>query len=218
MSDKLQELFGGVGQNIINYLPNLFAGILLVAVGWLIGWFVKRIIIQLAVLLRLEKFLTGFRWGKAFAKADIRYGFYHYLGNIFFFIIFIIFFNDALNAWKLVIFSRVLEGAIFYLPRIVISLIIMLVGWMIASWTSTSIQKSLTREQIPRSALIAKFTKAVSLLFFSAMALVELEIAQQIVIIGFATIFITLGLVTVVIFFVGGKEFIRKLEIRNKEE
>jgi hypothetical protein len=218
MSDKLQELFGGVGQNIINYLPNLFAGILLVAVGWLIGWFVKRIIIQLAVLLRLEKFLTGFRWGKAFAKADIRYGFYHYLGNIFFFIIFIIFFNDALNAWKLVIFSRVLEGAIFYLPRIVISLIIMLVGWMIASWTSTSIQKSLTREQIPRSALIAKFTKAVSLLFFSAMALVELEIAQQIVIIGFATIFITLGLVTVVIFFVGGKEFIRKLEAPTKKE
>jgi hypothetical protein len=218
MSDKLQELFGGVGQNIINYLPNLFAGILLVAVGLLIGWFVKRIIIQLAVLLRLEKFLTGFRWGKAFAKADIRYGFYHYLGNIFFFIIFIIFFNDALNAWKLVIFSRVLEGAIFYLPRIVISLIIMLVGWMIASWTSTSIQKSLTREQIPRSALIAKFTKAVSLLFFSAMALVELEIAQQIVIIGFATIFITLGLVTVVIFFVGGKEFIRKLEAPTKKE
>ena len=218
MSDKLQELFGGVGQNIINYLPNLFAGILLVAVGWLIGWFVKRVIIQLAVLLRLEKFLTGFRWGKAFAKADIRYGFYHYLGNIFFFIIFIIFFNDALNAWKLVIFSRVLEGAIFYLPRIVISLIIMLVGWMIASWTSTSIQKSLTREQIPRSALIAKFTKAVSLLFFSAMALVELEIAQQIVIIGFATIFITLGLVTVVIFFVGGKEFIRKLEAPTKKE
>jgi hypothetical protein len=89
---------------------------------------------------------------------------------------------------------------------------------MIASWTSTSIQKSLTREQIPRSALIAKFTKAVSLLFFSAMALVELEIAQQIVIIGFATIFITLGLVTVVIFFVGGKEFIRKLEAPTKKE
>ena len=218
MGDKLQELFGGVGQNIINYLPNLLAGILLVAVGWLIGWFVKRVIIQLAILLRLEKFLTGFRWGKAFEKADIRYGFYNYLGNIFFFIIFIIFFNDALNAWKLVIFSKVLEGAIFYLPRMVISLVIMLVGWMIASWTSTSIQKSLIREHIPRSALIAKFSKAVILLFFSAMALVELEIAQQIVIIGFATIFITLGLVTVVIFFVGGKEFVRKLEAHTKEE
>ena len=42
MGNNLQDLFGGVGQNIINYLPNLFAGILLVAVGWLIGWFVKR--------------------------------------------------------------------------------------------------------------------------------------------------------------------------------
>ena len=50
------------------------------------------------------------------------------------------------------------------------------------------------------------------------MALVELEIAQQIVIIGFATIFITLGLVTVVVFFVGGKEFVKKLELHPKEE
>ncbi len=217
MGDKFQELFGGVGQNIINYMPNLLAGIVLVLVGWLIGWFVKRVIIQLAVILRLEKFLTGFRWGKAFEKADIRYGFYSYLGNVFFFIIFIIFFNDALNAWKLVIFSRVLEGAIFYLPRIVISLGITLIGWLIASWTANSIEKSLSRERIPRSALIAKFTKAVILLFFSAMALVELEIAQEIVVIGFATVFITLGLVTVVIFFVGGKEFIKKLELPMKE-
>ena len=87
MGDKLQELFGGVGQNIIGYLPNLLAGILLVAVGWLIGWFVKRVIIQISIIFRLEKFLTGFRWGKAFEKADIRYGFYNYLGNIFFFTI-----------------------------------------------------------------------------------------------------------------------------------
>ena len=218
MGEKLQEVFGGVGQNIISYLPNLFAGILLVAVGWLLGWFVKRVIIQLAVIFRLEKFLIGFRWGEAFAKADIRYGFYNYLGNIFFFIIFIIFFNDALNAWRLVIFSKVLEGAIFYLPKIVISLAIILVGWLISNWTTNSIRKALTREQIPRAALIAKFTKAVIILFFSAMALVELEIAQQIVIIGFATIFITLGLVTVVVFFVGGKEFVKKLELHPKEE
>lgn len=218
MGDKLQEVFGGAGQNIINYLPSLFAGILLVLVGWLLGWFVKRVVIQLAVLLRLEKFLTGFRWGKAFEKADIRYGFYNYLGNIFFFIIFIIFFNDALSAWKLVIFSKVLEGAIFYLPRIVISLVIILGGWLIASWTTNSIQKALSREQIPRAALIAKFAKGVILLFFSAMALVELEIAQQIVIIGFSTIIITLGLITVVVFFVGGKEFIKKLELHPKED
>ncbi|HKI77847.1 MAG TPA: hypothetical protein VKA26_04840 [Ignavibacteriaceae bacterium] len=218
MSDKLQELFGGLGQNIISYLPNLFAGIILVVVGWFLGWFVKRVIIQMAVLLRLEKFLVSFRWGKDFAKADVRYGMYNYIGNFFFFIIFIIFFNDALNAWKLVIFSKVLEGAIFYLPKIAISSVIILIGWLIASWTSNSIHKSLKREQVPRAGLIAKFTKAVVLLFFAAMALVELEIAQQIVIIGFATVFITLGLITVSLIIVGGKDFVKKLNVHVGED
>ena len=218
MSDQLQELFGGLGQNIISYLPNLFAGIVLVTVGWLLGWFAKRVVIQMAVLLRLEKFLVSFRWGKDFAKADVRYGMYNYIGNFFFFIIFIIFFNDALNAWKLVIFSRVLEGAIFYLPRIAISVFITLMGWLVATVTSNSIQKSLIREQVPRAALISKFTKAVVLLFFSAMALVELEIAQEIVVIGFATVFITLGVITVALIIVGGKEFVKKLNVHVSED
>ena len=43
------------------------------------------------------------------------------------------------------------------------------------------------------------------------MALVELDIAREIVIIGFATIFITLGLFTIVLTAVGGKEFVKKL-------
>jgi hypothetical protein len=59
--------------------------------------------------------------------------------------------------------------------------------------------------------LMARMIKAVLLLFFSAMALVEIDIAQEIVIIGFATIIITLALLTIVITAVGGKDFIERI-------
>jgi len=44
------------------------------------------------------------------------------------------------------------------------------------------------------------------------MAIIEMNIAREIVIIGFATIFITLGVVLVVLTVVGGREFVKKRE------
>jgi hypothetical protein len=218
MDESLQNQFWGIGKEIIGYLPNLFAGILLVAIGWFLGWFLKRIIIRVAVLLRLERFLTRMRWGEDFSKADVRYGFYNFLGNIAFFIIFMIFLDNAFRTWKLTVLSDLMERGIYFLPRIILAVAIFGIGWLIASWAAKSASRALHREDIPRASLIARLIKAVLIMLFSAMALVELDIAREIVIIGFATIFITLGLLTVVVAAVGGKNFVKKIGESFKED
>jgi hypothetical protein len=211
MNDTLQRQFLGLGEKVIEYLPNLFAGIVLVVVGWFLGWLAKRVIVQIAVILRLERFLTSFRWGKEFSRADVRYGFYGFIGNIAFLIVFLIFLGNAFSAWKLVVLSTVLQDAVYFFPRTFASLAIFGIGWLIASWAAKSVQRALRREDIPRATLVGRFVKAVLLVLFSAMALVELNVARQIVIIGFATIFITLGILTIVLIWSGGKEFVQKI-------
>jgi hypothetical protein len=218
MGDRIQNQFVGLADNFIAYLPNLFAGILLVLLGWLIGWFVKRLLVQLSVILRLERFLVRSRWGADFSRADVRYGLYNFIGNIGFFIIFLIFLNNALSAWKLEILSDLLGRGIIFLPRIIIALVIFGIGWLIAAWSERGVLKALRREDVPRASLIARFVKSVLLLFFSAMALVEINVAKEIVTIGFATIFITLGALTIVITIVGGKSFVNKIEETLEEE
>ena len=123
-----------------------------------------------------------------------------------------------MSTWKLTILSDLLGKGIIFLPRLIISLIIFGIGWLIASSTEKVSLKALRREDIPRSSLIARFIKAVMLLFFSAMALVELDLAREIVIIGFSTIIITLGTLTVVLVLVSGKEFMKKIQDSLEEE
>ena len=218
MDESLQTQFLEMGKEIIGYLPNLFAGILLVAVGWFLGWFLKRIIIRVAILLRLERFLTRIRWGEDLSKGDVRYGFYNFVGNIIFFVIFIIFLDHAFLTWKLTVLSDLLEKGIYFLPRMILAIAIFGIGWLIASWAAKSASKALRREEIPRASLIARLIKAVLIMLFSAMALVELNIAREIVIIGFATLFITLGLLTVVVAAVGGKNFVKKIAESLEED
>jgi hypothetical protein len=218
MGESLQNQFWGMGKEIFGYLPNLFAGILLVVVGWFLGWFLKRIIIRVAVLLRLERFLTRIRWGEDFSKGDVRYGFYNFLGNIAFLVIFIIFLDNAFRTWKLTVLSDLFEKIIYFFPKTLLAVAMFGIGWLIASWAARSASKALHREDIPRASLIARLIKAALIMLFSTMALVELDIARQVVIIGFVTIFVTSGILMIVITAIGGKEFIRKIKKSLEEK
>jgi hypothetical protein len=218
MKGRLQEQFLGLTDTFIGYLPNLLGGILLVLIGWFLAWVVKRILVQLAIILKVERYLVRSRWGEDFAKADVRHGFYNFIGNFGFVLVFLIFLDNAFIVWKLTILSDLLSKGILFLPKIIIALVIFGVGWFIASWTARSVLRTLRREAIPRPTLISRFIKSVILVFFSAMALVVLDVARQIVVIGFATVIITLGVLTIVFAAAGSNKFIDKLKKSFEEE
>ena len=191
---------------------------MLVLLGWLAGWIIKRILIQFSMILRVDRFLKQSPFEAEITKADVRYSLYHLIGNIGFVIIFLIFFENALVAWKLTILSDLLIKGILLLPRIITALVIFGLGWFLASLVQISVLNILNREEIPRASLISKFTKSLLLIFFSAIAFVELDFAREIIIIGFATIFITLGVIAIVITAINAKDFIRRIGNSLKEE
>jgi hypothetical protein len=211
MDNSAQNLFYNVWEKIIDYLPNLFAGIVLVGVGWLLGWLIKRVVVQLCVLLRVDRLLGRFRWGENFSKGDVRFAFFNWIGNFSFFIVFLIFIHAALTSMQLVVLSNLIEGSVLFIPHLVIALLIAGLGWMIAGWVAVAVKKALAKEEIPRATLIARFLKSVILLFFSAMALTELDIAREIVVIGFAAAMITLGALTIILTSIGGKPLVKKM-------
>src|SRR3972149_6698734 len=174
MDKGLESPFIDFGSQIINYLPSLLAGIILLLVGWFIGWIAKRITIQILVILRFERLFLRLQWRRALSKADIRYAVFNLLGNFVFFIVFLI----------------------------------LGIGWIIAGRVSNSVYNALLKEDVPHFSIISRFVKFVSLLFFASMALVEIDIATQIVVIGFTTIMISLGIILITIILLSGKSFI----------
>lgn len=206
----ISDPFSKLAQSFINYFPSLVAGLFLILLGFLLGWLIKRIIYQLCILLRLDRLLQSFRWGAEFSKADIRHALFNGIGNIAFVLVFLVFLNAAFSAMQLLILSNLIEKCVGIFPRLLVSLSIFGFGWLIARWVALTVRRGLGKEGIPRATLIARFCNAVILLFFSAMALVELNVAREIVIIGFSVIIITLAVLTVIIVLIGGKELVNK--------
>jgi hypothetical protein len=216
MNKNFNELLHDLGQKIIAYMPNLLGGLLLLLVGWLIAWIAKRIIIQLLVILRFDRLFVRFRSKSRLTKADIRYTIYNLIGNIVFIIVFLIFLHSALDALKLMILSGLIERGVFFIPRLIIALIIFGIGWLIASRTANAVAHSLIKERFPGASLLAKLLKFIIVLFFSAMALVELDIAREIVLIGFGVLLLTLS-VSMIIVIAASRESLKNIFNRDRK-
>jgi len=216
MDNSLQSPFLDFGKQIINYLPNLLAGLILILIGWFVGWLAKRIMIQLLVVLRFERLFIRLQWRRALSKADIRYAVYNLIGNIIFFIVFLIFFNSALDAMKLTVLSSLIQQGVIFIPKLIVALFILGIGWIVAGRVSNSVYISLLKEDVIQYSLISRLVKFIAILFFAAMALVEIDIAPQVVIIGFTTVMITLGIIAIAMVILGGKSSLNNL--MNKAE
>ena len=208
---SLTDQFLGMWQGVVAFLPNLFAGIALLLVGWLLAWMAKRVVVRAAVVLKLGRFLATFRWGEDFGKADIRYGVYNFLGSIAAAVVFLIFLENAFEAWNLKIFSRMIASGIAVFPRVLSAAIAIGGGWLISIWAAKSVQRALLHEHVPGATLIARIVKAVLVVFFSAMALVELDLARQIVLVGFSAFIITVGACIIVIAAGSGKDTLKRM-------
>jgi hypothetical protein len=191
---------------------------LLLGIGWLLGWLAKRILVRVFIALRFDRPLHRLRWGAPLARADVRHAFYNSFGNLGFFVVFLVFLNAALEVLNLNVISEVIQRGILFIPRLLICLGIAGLGWGIAGRVALGIQRALIKEQVPSATLIARFSKTVVFLFFSAMALAELNVARQIVIIGFSAAIITLGIISVVLTMISGQALVHKLIAKPEEE
>jgi hypothetical protein len=217
MASPLEDILNSVSKQIIEYLPNLLAGAVLIAIGWLLGWLAKRIVVQMLTVLRFDRLLRRFSWSSSLSKVDVRFAIYEWIGSFVFIIVFLILVNASLDALKLTTLSTILSQGVLFIPKLVIALLLLGIGWVIAGWIGGIIQRALAKEEVPRATLVARFAKTVMMLFFSAMALTEIDIAREIVIIGFGVTMITLGGITIVLTTVGAKSFVARVLDSRRE-
>ena len=93
MDSPLQNVLYGVTEKLIAYMPSLVAGIVLIVIGWILGWLAKRVVVQVLAVLRFDRLVRRFKWGSGFAKADVRYAFFEFIGNGAFLVVFLILLN-----------------------------------------------------------------------------------------------------------------------------
>jgi len=172
-------------QRLIGYAPTLTAGLLVLLLGVVVGWLAKKAVVRVLIWLRLDRLGGNASWRAAFGKGDVRAALYELVGNIVFLLLVLVFLDNSLEIWGLVVLSRMIEGLIVYLPNLALVALIVGGGVFLANTLAASIEDTLEEEGAPRARLVAQGFKAAALGIVGALALWQLNFAREIVLAAF---------------------------------
>jgi len=181
MNEKILQSLRDLFTSLAAYLPTLIAGFLVVLLGLVVGWIASKFIVRLLVMMRLDRVLGRLSWGRALQGGDVRHSLFGFLGNLFGLLVFLVFLDNAVAIWQLTVVSRLLDGLVLLAPQLLIVTIIVLIGVGLSSAASQAVQRALHGEGFDRAKLMGRVVRAAILVVTVAIALVELNIAVNIV-------------------------------------
>jgi hypothetical protein len=194
MPQPMTEPLAGLIRRFTDYLPTLAAGLLVLGLGFAVGWVAKRALVRILVWLRLDRLAGRVGWRSAFGKGDFRAALYDLVGTLAFVLVVLVFLDNALTIWGLAVLSRMIDSFVVALPRLALAALVVGVGFAVASAASARAENALEEEEVGYARLLAKGLKAVLLAVVAALALWELNFARQIVLSGFVIAFGAMGL------------------------
>lgn len=183
----------GFVRRVTDYLPTAAAGLLVVGLGIAGGWVAKRLVVRILLWLRLDRLAGRVGWRAAMAKGDVRAALYNLAGNVVFLIVFLVFLDNALQILGLLVLSRMIDQAVFYLPNLAVVALIGGVGAALASLLSGRLEEALEEEEFEHARLVAKLFKGVLLAVVAALGLWQLNFAREIVLAAFLIAFGAFG-------------------------
>jgi MFS family permease len=211
MDDKPLQSVREVMSNVVDYLPTLLAGFIVLVIGAFAAWIVSRLVVRALIFLRLDRVIGRLGWGRPLEKGDVRHSLFGMLGMLAGLLTFLIFFDNAVVIWKLTVLSQLLEKLVHLIPQLVTAGLILLIGWGIAAAVSRAVQRALVQEEFERARLASRIVRSAILVVTCAIALVELQVAVTIVTGAFLIAFGALALCAVLAFGLGSKRAVEKM-------
>lgn len=178
---------------LFGYLPTLAGGLAVLAVGVLVGWVAKHVVVRAMVWLRLDRLGGRTGWRAAFGKGDVRAAMYELVGDVVMVILVLVFLDNALQIWGLTVLSTLIDRSVFYLPNLGLVALIVGIGLLVANVAGDRVTAALEDEGFDRAGLAGKVIKGVLQAVVAALALWQLGFARQIVVAAFFVIFGAIG-------------------------
>lgn len=218
--------FAGAWESVVEFLPLLFAAIMVFVIGWFISIGIGKLIAELLRKLKFNNIFKRTGWDGAFKKADIEVDPAQFIGVItkwIFVIIFLMISSDIIG-WSS--FTILLEQIVFWIPNLIVSIIILVVAIIFADILEKIVRATIDRMGVASANFLGTLTKWVIFIIAILAILSQLKVAPSIVnsiIVGIvATFVIAFGLA----FGLGGREeaskilkaFRKKIENTDKKK
>ena len=193
------------------FFPNILAFVLIFVVGVTLGWILKRILLNVFRYIRLNTYAEQAGVRPLLIKSGIRESPSLLLSRIIEWIVVIMFLIIALHSLDIPAVESILTQLLLYIPHIFIAASILLVGYVLGTFFGRAALIASVNAGIKVAGLIGKFVKFAVLVLAVSMALEQLGIARETVLVAFAITFGGFVLASAIAFGVGGRDLAKDI-------
>ena len=220
--DFTQEVLQGplleLWDTIVAYLPNLLGAILVFLVGVVVAHILRTVVVKVIKLLRVDALAKKLEITSQFERAGLRLHIGGLLGWIvkwFFIIIALIAATDILG-WDQV--TDYLSQVVLFIPNVIIAVIILLAGILLGNFVQNVVKSSVEAAKLESADFLSGVAKWAILVFTFMAALVQLDIAPELIRVLFTGLVAMLALAGGLAFGLGGKDHAHKFLNRLKKD
>ncbi len=166
--------------NVLGFIPTFASVVLILIVGWLIASLAQRVITRFLKLARLDSISEKIGIANILTKGDINYTLSEIIGVLIYWLLMLVVFLMAVNALQLTIAAELLNQVILYVPNVIASVFILVLGIFFASIVANAVRTTAANAGISQARPLAQFTQVIIVIFTILEALNQLKIDTSI--------------------------------------
>lgn len=203
---------------IVAYLPNLVGAIVVFILGLIIAHILSSVVVSVIGLLRIDELAKRLEITAQFERVGLTLHIGKLLGWIvkWFLIIIALIASTDILGWDQV--TDYLGEVVLFIPNVIIAVIILLAGILLGNFVQNVVRKAVEAAQLASAEFLSGVAKWAILVFTFMAALVQLNIAPDLIRVLFTGLVAMLALAGGLAFGLGGKDHAHKFLNRLKKD
>jgi len=189
------------------FLPRLLAAGLILLVGWLFARLLRKAVIRLLRLARVEQASEHAGLDDFLLRGGVRFTTVTLVGQVAYWGIFVVVSLAVFNLLGLPVSSSLIEEVVRYVPSVMVALVIIVFGSLLARFLSAADRTYLDNIGVAGARAIGFMTQGAMLTFVAVLALEQLRIGGAVLVSAFQLAFGGLCLAMALAFGLGGREW-----------
>ncbi len=221
-ADVLHGAFLDVLSTFVNFVPNVVGAILFLAIGWLLGVILARVISQIFRAIKLDKALRYAGAEDLLTKAGVKLNSAGFMGALVKWLIIIVFLMFSLNILGLGQAATFLQDALRVIfPQVILAATILIITAVVARFVNSIVTSSARAADVESASFIGNLSKWAIWVMGALTAFAQLGVDASFIYTLFTGVVVAFSLAFGLAFGLGGQaaasEYLEKLkhELRN---
>jgi len=191
----------------VQFMPQLIIGIVFFIIGWIIAALLRKGMIRLFKLVRLDKIAEKSGIENFLIKGGAQYATINVLANLIYWFLIFALTMAVLHSLGLDAAKELFNSILLYIPNIVIAILVLIFGTLIAKLVRGVLYTYLSNIRIAGAEFIGNIVYWAIILLVFSVTLQQLSIGGQVLISAFEIAFAGLCLALAIAFGTAGKEW-----------